>query len=251
MEHRIGAQTITWGSRNREDLPSVLTSLKELRYDGAEIGMRHFDASRPNEYRVLFEHTGVLPLGLHSGGQFWKPEAAETERRKLDESVQFAAAVGFSWLVVSGNKEETAESMREAAATYSRIGDRCKAAGIRFAYHNHDWELRNDAEILDTLVRATGPEVSLVLDIAWAHRGGIPVDSLLDRFGDRIAYLHVKDVAGERFCELGTGELNLDAILSRADRDGIEWVVVEQDYTDSSPEKSMAMNRSFLSDRGW
>ena len=252
MNHRIGAQTITWGEQIRGNMETILRFLAETGYAGVETGMRHFDAARPAHYRALYEQYGMVPLGLHSGGQFWDPDAAEAERRKLWDVVDFAGAVGFQWMVVSGNKEETVDSMREAASTYSRIGLKCREAGLRFAYHNHNWELKDDAEILDTLVRSTDPaDVSLVLDVAWAHLGGHSVARLLERYGDRVAYLHIKDVSGQRFCELGSGEMELDAVLELADVHSIEWLVIEQDYTDRTAEESMTMNRQFLTARGW
>jgi sugar phosphate isomerase/epimerase len=231
---------------------SIVAFLAGHGYAGVETGMRHFDASRPAEYRALYEEHRVVPLGLHSGGQFWVPDAAEAERGKLWDALSFAESVGFRWMVVSGNKTETTESMLEATRTYSQIGRKCREAGVGFAYHNHNWELSNNAEILDVLVQNTEPEeVSLVLDIAWAHLGGIPFADLLERYGTRIAYLHIKDVSGERFCELGTGDVDLDSVLRQADAHGIEWLVVEQDYTSRAPEESMTINRKFLADRGW
>lgn len=251
MKHKVGAQTITWGTRNREDMPGIMEFLRGHNYAGVEMGMRHFDADQAGDYRAMYEKYGIIPLGLHSGGAFWDPGAAEAERQKLWDAVEFARAVGFQHLVVSGNKDETIESMREAAATYSQIGRKCSEAGIRFAYHNHNWELADDAAILDTLVSETGAdEVSLVLDVAWAHLGGHSLAQLLDRYGDRVAYLHIKDVDGERFCELGRGEMDLPEVLDLADSHGIEWLVVEQDYTSLTPEESMTINRDYLAARG-
>ncbi len=252
MNHRIGAQTITWGETIKENMRTIVRFLSAHSFAGVETGMRHFDATRPELYRALYEELGVAPLGLHSGGQFWLPDAAEAERRKLWDTLAFAQAVGFHWMVVSGNKTETADSMLKATETYTQIGRRCREAGLRFAYHNHNWELANDAEILDVLVQNTdSADVSLVLDIAWAHVGGTSIDDLLDRYGDRIAYLHIKDVSGEEFCELGTGDVDLDHVLQLADANGIEWLVVEQDYTKRTPEESMTINRDYLSARGW
>ena len=123
---------------------------------------------------------------------------------------------------------------------------------MRLAYHNHNWELADDAEILDTLVQSTDAhDVSLVLDVAWVHVGGHDLADLMRRYGDRIAYLHIKDVAAGKFCELGTGECDLDGVLALADEYGIEWLVVEQDYTSLTAEESMLQNREFLSERGW
>lgn len=247
MKHLIGAQTIVWGETIRDNLAGILQFLSAHGYSGAETGMRHFDAARPDYYRKLYKETGMVPLGLHSGGQFWLPDAAEEERWKLWAAVDFAKAVGFRWMVISGNKAETVESMRKAAETYGQIGRRCREAGFGFAYHNHDWELADNAAILDTLMACTDPsDVSLVLDVAWAHIGGLSLAGLLDRYAGRIAYLHVKDVKDGKFCELGTGEMDLPAVCDLAGTQGVEWLVVEQDYTDLSPEESMRRNRQFL-----
>ena len=252
MKHRIGAQTIPWGENIRDNMPEIVEFLSRNGYSGVETGMRHFDAQKPESYRDLYAAHGMVPLGLHSGGQFWDPAAAEAERGKLSDAVGFASEIGFVWMVVSGNKAETVDSMRIAAETYSQIGQQCREAGLRLAYHNHDWELADDAEILDTLVQSTSADdVSLVLDIAWAHVGGHDLAELMRRYGDRVAYLHIKDVTVGRFCELGTGEVELDGVLLLADEFGIEWLVVEQDYTSLTAEESMSSNRRFLSERGW
>jgi sugar phosphate isomerase/epimerase len=214
--------------------------------------MRHFDPAQASRYRKVYNQTGIIPLGLHSGGQFWNPGAAEAERRKLKDSVEFARDAGFRWLVVSGNKDETPESMKEAALTYAKIGRMCRQAGLGFAYHNHNWELADDAAILDVLVRSTpADDVKLVLDIAWAHIGAIPLSRLMDRFGDRIAYLHIKDVREERFCELGEGEINLPEVFELAGSHGIEWMVVEQDYSSLPARECMSLNRRYLESLGW
>jgi len=250
--HRIGAQTIPWGENIRDNMKEILEFLSGNRYSGVETGMRHFDGRQPARYRDLYAEMEIVPLGLHSGGQFWDPAAAEAERRKLSDAVKFASEVGFAWMVVSGNKAETVDSMRDADETYSQIGQQCREAGLRFAYHNHNWELADDAEILDALVQSTSADdVSLVLDIAWAHVGGHDLADLVRRYGDRVAYLHIKDVAAGKFCELGTGKVDLDAVLTLADEYGIEWLVVEQDYTSLTAEESMSINRRFLSERGW
>ena len=84
MNHRIGAQTITWGETIKENMRSIVRFLSEHDYAGVETGMRHFDAERASEYRALYQEFGMVPLGLHSGGQFWEPDAAEAERQKTD-----------------------------------------------------------------------------------------------------------------------------------------------------------------------
>jgi inosose dehydratase len=246
MALQVGAQTISWGETVHDKMPEIISFLSHEEYRGIETGMRHFDTHDAAKYRALYREAAVIPLGLHSGGQFWLPDAAEEERSKLVSAVSFAAEVGFQWVVVSGNKDETEESMVTAAKTYGELGSYCAQQGIGFAYHNHNWELANNGAILDRLIEHTGSEVRLVLDIAWAHIAGFAPETLMSRYGSRIAYVHVKDVRSGRFCELGTGEVDFSRYIPLFEEYQVPWLVVEQDYTDMEVETSMRINRDFL-----
>ena len=251
MKHRIGAQTIVWGEGIKEQMPGILSFLSENGYSGVETGMRHFDAGRAEHYRELYRTRGITPLGIHSGGTFWDPAQAAEEMKKIGDTIDFASAVGFQYLVISGNPQETIESMKDSAATYGEIGEKCREAGLRMAYHNHDWELLDDGAIIDVLMTETsGENVAWVLDAAWAGIAGMDLEAVFERYGDRIAYLHVKDARDKTFCELGTGDLDLAETLSLAGSYGVEWIVVEQDYTSLTPEESMKKNMAFLTGPG-
>jgi sugar phosphate isomerase/epimerase len=247
MIFKIGAQTIVWGENIKSNMERIVEFLAREGFSGVETGMRHFDPGKAGDYRRLYEKNGITPLGVHIGGKFWEPEQAEEEMRKADAAASFAAEAGFRHLVVSGNPRETPESMRRAAAVYEGLGRRCAEKGLRFAYHDHDWELRDDAAVLSALLDNTSPDrVSLVLDVAWAHIAGADLDRLFSRYGSRIAYLHIKDVRGRTFCELGTGNINHHLTHRLAEKYGIEWLVIEQDTTELGPEDSMRKNMAYL-----
>ena len=251
MIQRIGAQTIVWGEGIRDHMDAILTFLAENGFQGVETGIRHFYLDRYQAYREIYEKTGIILLGIHSGGKFWDPGQAGDEMKKIEDTVSFASRVGSKYLLVSGNPNETVASMLAAAATYNELGQRCLDAGIGFAYHNHNWELVNQGAILNVLMDHTSAElVSLVLDTAWAYIAEMSVETLMRRYGDRIAYLHIKDVRQEKFCELGTGEIDHDRTIALARSCGIEWLVVEQDYTSLTAEESMKANMRYLRSKG-
>lgn len=232
-------------------MPEILDYLARTGYRGVEIGMRHLDPGRAIHYRALFRNSGILPLGIHVGGKFWDPEQSRAEMRAMDRALQFAVETGFRWLVTSGNPAETTASMPETAQVYEEFGCRCAEAGLGFAYHNHDWELKDNATILDSLFdTTTSGHVSLVLDVAWARRAGADLDKLFSHFGNRLAYLHIKDVRGDSFCELGTGVIDHHQILRLAESANVEWLVVEQDTTNLGPEECMAANMKYLKSIG-
>jgi sugar phosphate isomerase/epimerase len=251
MIQRIGAQTIVWGENIRNHMEPILRFLAGNGFQGVETGIRHFYRDRYQWYRELYEETGLILLGIHSGGKFWDPDQADDEMKKIEDTLAFASRVGSKYLLVSGNPNETAESMQTAAATYNELGQRCLAAGLRLAYHNHNWELVNQGAILKVLMNETSAElVSLVLDTAWAYIAEMSLETLMDRYGRRIAYLHLKDVKQEKFCELGTGEIDHDRTIGLARSYAIEWLVVEQDYTSLTAEESMAVNLRYLRSKG-
>lgn len=67
--------------------------------------------------------------------------------------------------------------------------------GIRIGYHNHDFEFSQRIDgrtAYDVLVDALDPAVVLELDTHWAAAGGEDVAALLERLGDRVRFLHVK-----------------------------------------------------------
>ena len=251
MIQRIGAQTIVWGEDIRDNMEAILTFLAGNDFQGVETGIRHFYLDRCQAYREMYQKTGLILLGIHSGGKFWDPGQADDEMKKIEDTVSFASRVGSKYLLVSGNPDETVASMQAAAATYNELGKRCRDAGLRLAYHNHNWELVNRGAVLNVLMNETSAElVSLVLDTAWTYIAEMSLGTLLRRYGDRIAYLHIKDVRQGKFCELGTGEIDHDRTIALSQAYGIEWLVVEQDDTSLTAEESMKANMRYLRSKG-
>lgn len=251
MTQRIGAQTVTWKETLREQMESIVRFLAEQGYKGVESGMRFFIPDHAAAYRELYAAAEMYPLGLHTGGKFWDPMQTKEEMRRIGETIAFGAKVGFEYLVVSGNPEETTASMGKTAEIYGTLAKRCQDSGLKFAYHHHNWELKNRGEILKRLIDATSPdEVSLVLDIAWAHAAGWKIGDFLRQFGARAAYLHLKDASAGRFCELGAGEVDFDLVFNASRSLPISWWVVEQDETVLTPEESLSRSMRFLRTRG-
>ena len=60
----------------------------------------------------------------------------------------------------------------------------------------------------------------------------------------------MKDRVGEDFCELGRGTLALDQILEGVRESDLEWVVVEQDTTETTPEQSLGISAEYLQRAG-
>ena len=141
-------------------------------------------------------------------------------------------------------------------------------AGGRFAFHPHAGTFVETPDEVDRLVATTDPAtVGICLDVGhYTVGGGEPV-AALERLGERVTHVHLKDVdpavhASLRdgaldgfdtatrlrvFTELGSGSLDLLSIVRALDaREYSGWLMVEQDSSWPPPSEAAAIGRRVL-----
>ena len=151
--------------------------------------------------------------------------------------------------------------MRRLGETLSKAAEMAQKLGMQLCYHNHafDFEPSGDGTLLDVLFQGTDPKlVGLELDIMWAQVAGLDPVSVLEKYGSRVALLHLKNVAGgiekrynetvprEAFREVGNGVIPIPAVLAAAARLGVKHYFVEQDQTPGDPLASLRESYSYL-----
>ncbi len=250
---KTAVQTRPWGpERNRNDLSGILSEIAGAGYDGFEIGAQHLDLDNPSTFRQLLDDHGLEVVGVHVGGEIYDPKSVADALANLGHAVEFAAAVGASFLPFSGKMKEnkTETEMRNQAESLNKIGALAKDAGLTLAYHNHFWEIQDGAAELHYLMDNTDPAVvSFCLDVAWVYRGGgdpaAVVTEMLET--ERIGYFHLKDTTHDEWKELGRGVVDLPAIIRTIEAHAYDgWLVVEQDETQLVPVESARISRNYL-----
>ena len=180
---------------------------------------------------------------------------------------QFLHDVGGDCLVVRAMPSAwregplTPPAIERAASCWNAVGRMSADVGVRLALHVDFLSALRTADELGALLDATDPDlVGLALDTAELAIAGIDPVAVAERFGPRVAHVHLKDarevdsdgefatpnaeqhvlLAGGRrgverwFWELGEGSLDLGAVLTALRRHGYEgWLIVE---SDQSPE---------------
>ena len=135
----------------------------------------------------------------------------------------------------------------QSAGEFNTIGKELREKhGLTFCYHQHGYEFvkHGDGTLFDLLMEKTNPQdVSFELDILWAFFPGMDPAALLEKHGGRFKLMHVKDlkkgVVGDfsgktpvdNDVALGTGQLNLPAILKAAKKAGILHYYIEDEST--------------------
>jgi sugar phosphate isomerase/epimerase len=109
------------------------------------------------------------------------------------------------------------------ATDLAAAAERAAAYGLTVGYHNHHFELQRrigGRHALEVLADELPSSVLLEVDTYWALVGGADVPALLDRLGDRVIALHLKDGDGSletrRQVPLGAGLLPVREILAAA-----------------------------------
>lgn len=131
----------------------------------------------------------------------------------------------------------SAEGYAAFAKEATEIGRKLNDAGLKFIYHNHDFEFASfDGRTgMDILFEETDPDaVDFELDVFWVQAGGADPIEWIRKVDGRMKVVHLKDMAvtkerERRFAPVGEGNMNFKGILEACEAIGVEWAPVEQD----------------------
>ena len=225
---RIGVQLYSVRDMMKADLPGTLARVAGIGYK--EVEFAGYFGRTPSQIRELLKRNKLsspsshLPFeSLQSGWQ-----------KQLDD----AKAAGHEWVTIAWipeEKRQTLDDWKSHAALFNRAGEQARAAGLRFAYHNHDFEIRpvGGTRPLDLLLSSTDPKlVDFELDLYWAvFGGGSPLD-FFNRYPKRFKMVHVKDSAGppdNKMVDVGQGKIDFRSIFAQSEKAGIKHYFVEHD----------------------
>lgn len=129
-----------------------------------------------------------------------------------------------------------------------------KEAGMRFAYHNHEFEFgKFDGKmVIDYLMEGfQSADMQIILDTFWVQAAGCDPVIWIKKVSGKVPKIHYKDYTvhgrDRRFAEIGAGNLNWPAIIDASKSAGVEWVIVEQDDSyGRDPYDSLKESYNFL-----
>jgi sugar phosphate isomerase/epimerase len=178
----------------------------------------------------------------------FEPEQVE---HFVGQAIERAKALGQRYVVwqLAWRARYTMKDVERYVTAFNKAGAMCAAAGLGFAYHNHDLEFTpTDGRIpFDQLVAHTDPKtVKVEIDFMWATKTGADPVDLFRRFPGRFRLCHLKDrsAAGE-IVSTGTGVEDFPALIKAAETAGIEHYYFEYDRP-SDPLQEIRTAAAFL-----
>jgi sugar phosphate isomerase/epimerase len=227
MSTGIALQLYTLREQASEDFTGMLKSVAEAGYGAVEFaGYGELDASA---LRTIIDNLGLRAISSHVPFQrmVTEPGAVLNELRVL----------GCYYAIVPGIPKEMRgiESAPYLIERFNQWGAASKAAGLRFGYHNHGWELEpmDGSTMLDRLISGTDAAlVDFQIDIYWALVGGADPVALIRQLTGRVPTLHAKELAtgaDRKDTTIGYGVTPWHELMAVAKAAGTEWFIVEQE----------------------
>jgi len=243
----IGIQSNLWQEKvHREEMPRILAEMAQAGYAGIEIGAhRVADIYSPDVFLGMCGREGLHVSGIHTPIRLYDEGDLDYAKRTAD----FSQALETKFMLVSG-REGTNKSQDEFKATadvLNQVGEICQERGLTYVYHNHWYEIANDAAELHALCDLTDPKlVSLCLDIGWVERADASSVDVTIEFLDRIAYFHLKDTKDEKFVSLGDGTVDFPGWLAAIEGKGNFYLTYERDEFLPTALESATNSRIYL-----
>lgn len=227
----IGVQLYTVRSEMEKGVEQTLERVAAIGYQ--EVEFAGYFGNSPREIRDMLTRTGLRSPATHIAPSF-EPEAWA---KILDE----ANEVGHENVVVAWTPPvmwADADAWRTTAETMTGAGEQAKAAGLQYAYHNHDFEfVEVDGRVaFDVFCEESDPDlVKIELDLFWIiHGGGDPID-FIGRWPGRVPMVHVKGRTDTGdMVDVGHGVVDWAGIFAHADEAGMKHFFVEHDQPETA-----------------
>ncbi len=233
-----GIVSYTFRREFAKDVPGTLDRIKSLGVTDMEFS--NLFGQSAEDLRKMLDERGMVCSSL---GVSYDDFRDNTDEVAANAKALGAKFVRVAWIPHKG--QMTLEKITEVAGDFNRRGRHLREKhGLIFCYHNHGYEFvpHLDGTLFDELMRQTLPEdVSVELDILWVKHPGVEPETILEKYGSRIKLMHLKDLkkgvkgdftgstAVENDVALGTGQINMPAVLKAAKKAGVKHYYLEDE----------------------
>ena len=226
MKQKYGLQLYSVRDSMKVDFEGTIKKVAEMGYSYVEFA--GFFGRTAEEVKALLEECGLGVCGSHSSIDDLQPET-------IEETIRYHKAIGNENYILPSISCSTEERLEESLRIINAAQPMLNAAGIRLSFHNHSREFESTlwgTTVYSQLELRTN--IDFQLDTYWAWNANTDPVRVMERLGDRISTIHLKDgFKGGKGKPLGEGEAPVAAIREKAIEMGV-IMVVESETLDPS-----------------
>ncbi len=239
---KLGVQLYTVRDALKADFSGTLQKVAAIGYK--EVEFAGYMGRTPAEVRASLKGAGLTAPAEHID--------LEVLEKDWSATVEAAHTVGHKYLVVAwidAARRSSIEEYKRIADIFNGLGRQANAAGLRFGYHNHAYEMAPlEGQVpYDVLLQHTDPElVCYEMDLYWTTDGGKDPLAYFAKYPGRFPLVHVKDrTATGQMVDVGQGTIDWTAIFAHRKQAGIKHEFVEHDEP-GDPFASIAASYAYL-----
>lgn len=237
----IGLQLYSIAHETSKDFGAALKKVAATGFKTIEFaGYGNIDAKT---MKSMLDELGLNAVSSHTGMVF----------DNLDWEIEYLNTVGAKHIVLPALSMANRNEVLSVTEKMNKIGEKCKANGLIFSYHNHSHEFIKDENgeyYLDVLYSNTDPEyVKMQLDVCWAVVGGVDPVEYLKKYPGRCLICHMKDVKNISPYEgtaVGLGIVNFKGIVNTLGQK-VDYIV-EQEGISMDCWEGLAQSVKYLSE---
>lgn len=226
MKQKYGLQLYSVRDSMKVDFEGTIKKVAEMGYSYVEFA--GFFGRTAEEVKALLEECGLGVCGSHSSIDDLQPET-------IEETILYHKAIGNENYILPSIPCNTEERLEESLRIINSAQPMLNAAGIRLSFHNHSREFESTlwgTTVYSQLELRTN--IDFQLDTYWAWNANTDPVLVMERLGDRISTIHLKDgFMGGKGKPLGEGEAPVAAVREKAIEMGV-IMVVESETLDPS-----------------
>jgi len=255
----LAVQLYTVREAVAKNLEGALEQLAGLGYKSIELYGYNgtFFGKSLSEFKSILANTGIKVLSSHhTTGIATKSKGTISDG--WDKAIEDIHALGAEYMVCAFlmPNERTPDIYKSLPAMFEKAATATKAAGIQFAYHNHDFEFEklDDTLVYDFLIKNTSPDlVKMEMDLYWISKAGYDPVQYFEKYPGRFHMWHVKDMeAGTKaITEVGNGTIDFDRIFAARKKAGLKYWFVEQDTSKIDKFESLKISRDYLAKKNY
>jgi sugar phosphate isomerase/epimerase len=254
---RVGVQLYSVREAMGKDPKGSLKKLSDMGYlhvEHANYINRKFYGYTAKEFKKVLAD---LALQMPSGHTVMTAHDWDTTTNDFTDkwkyTIEDAAEVGQRYVIspwLDESLRHDQDGLKRFMDQFNKCGELCKKSGMKFGYHNHNFEFSTkvgDSDLYDYILKNTDPDlVAQQMDIGnMLGAGGIAMD-LLKKYPGRFELMHVKDeiksdtgqgMDGYDSTILGTGVMPVKDIVKTAKKIGgtSQFIIEQESYQGKDP----------------
>ncbi len=254
----------------RKDPSGTLKQLSDMGYkfvEHAGYSDRKFYGYAASDFKKYLDDLGMK---MPSGHSVLSMDHYDTSKKDFTDTWKYtledSATAGIEYVIspwLDQKLRSDLDTLKSFMDVFNQCGELCKTFGVKYGYHNHDFEFSQSLEgktLFDHILDLTDPDlVAQQLDIGNMVNGGANAMDVLKKYPGRFVSLHVKDEikaeGGEGYesCVLGTGIVGVKEVIDASKKmGGTKHFIIEQEaYQGKTPISCMKENIGIMEKWGY